>query len=72
MILIILLFKKSFIQKYQDKWIINLSEGHISILNQLYTLRVIDNKREWIYNNNNKLYIFYVSFIENSKNNNIS
>jgi len=63
-----LLYKKSFIQKYQDKWIRNLSEGHISILNQLYTLRVTDNKRELIYNSQNKLITTKPYINDDSKN----
>ena len=30
----------------------NLSEGHIKLLNQVYTLSVTDNKRQLIYKNN--------------------
>jgi hypothetical protein len=32
-----------------------LSQGHISILNEIYTLKVTSNKRKLIYDNNNKL-----------------
>jgi hypothetical protein len=38
-----------------DKWFRNLSEGKINILNQIYTLKVNENKRKLIYNKNNKL-----------------
>jgi DNA polymerase type B, organellar and viral len=44
-----LLLKESFLKKYQTKWIKNLSEGHISLLKQLYTLKVTDNKRKLIF-----------------------
>jgi len=52
-----LLYKDSFIEKYQTKWTRNLSEGYINIniLNQLYTLKVTENKRQLIYNKNGKL-----------------
>jgi hypothetical protein len=33
----------------------NLSEAQIKLLEQVYTLKVIDNKRELIFDNNNKL-----------------
>jgi hypothetical protein len=33
----------------------NISEGTISILDQLYTLKVTDNKRKLIYSKNNEL-----------------
>jgi DNA polymerase type B, organellar and viral len=51
----LLLNKDSLIEKYQDKWIRKLSIGKINILNELYTLKVNDNKRELIFNKNNKL-----------------
>jgi len=41
-----LLYKDALLTKSQTKWFKNLSEGHISVLDQLYTLRVTDNKRE--------------------------
>jgi hypothetical protein len=50
-----LLLKQSILQKYHDKWVKNLSEGHIEVLNYLYTLKVTDNKRQLIYDENNKL-----------------
>nr|WRO45314.1 DNA polymerase [Russula virescens] len=43
-----LLYKDSFIEKTQTKWTKNLSEGHIKILEQIYTLQVTDNKREYL------------------------
>jgi hypothetical protein len=46
-----LLMKESFLKKIQTKWRKNLSEGAISILDQLYTLKVTDNKRKLIYEN---------------------
>jgi len=39
-----LLFKDAFLQKSQSKWFRNLSEGQINILEQVYTLKVTDNK----------------------------
>lgn len=44
-----LLIKQSFLKKYQTKWLKNLSEGNISVINQLYTMQVTDNKRELIF-----------------------
>jgi len=50
-----LLYKESTLQKFQTKWTKNVSEGHIKVLEQIYTLKVTDNKRELVFNNNNKL-----------------
>jgi hypothetical protein len=50
-----LLYKDSIIEKIQTKWMRNLSEGHIKLLEQIYTLKVTDNKRDLIYDENNKL-----------------
>jgi hypothetical protein len=47
-----LLFKDSYLEKYQNKWTKDLSEGHIKVLNQMYTLKVTDNKRELVFENN--------------------
>jgi hypothetical protein len=47
--------KNSFLEKFQNKWVKNLSEGYISIINQLYTLKVTENKRKLIYDKNNVL-----------------
>lgn len=33
----------------------NLAKGEISVINELYTLKVTGNKRKLIYNENNKL-----------------
>ena len=46
-----LLFKQSSLQKWQTKWRKNLSEGHVSILNEVYTLKVTNNKRKLLYEN---------------------
>jgi hypothetical protein len=50
-----LLFKESFLEKIQTKWIKNFSDAHIEVRNEMYTLQVTDNKRKLIYDNNNKL-----------------
>lgn len=50
-----LMFKQSFLQKLQSKWIKNLTESNILIREDLYTLQVTDNKRKLIYDQNNKL-----------------
>jgi hypothetical protein len=49
------LFKNNFIEKYQSKWFRNLSDAKISIIDQIYTLKVNENKRKLIYDKNNKL-----------------
>lgn len=48
-----LLFENAFLEKEQNKWIRKLEKGTIHILKQLYTLKVTDNKRQLIYDNNN-------------------
>jgi hypothetical protein len=50
-----LLYKESFLEKFQNKWIKNLSNGSIEIRDELYTLKVTDNKRKLIYDENSKL-----------------
>jgi len=50
-----LLYKDSILQNLKTKWTKNLSEGHIKVLDQIYTLKVADNKRELVFDNNNKL-----------------
>lgn len=50
-----LLYKNTIIEKSQTKFIRNLDKGHIELLKQLYTLQVTDNKRNLIYDKNNKL-----------------
>ena len=47
-----LLVKDFSIQKSQTKWTRNLTEGKINLLNELYTLKVTENKRKLIYKNN--------------------
>jgi hypothetical protein len=54
-----LLIKNSLIKKNQNKWSRNLSEAKITILNQIYTLKVTENKRRLIYDKNNKLIFSY-------------
>lgn len=50
-----LLKKDSLLQKFQNKWFKDFSKGFISINNQPYKLKVTENKRKLIYNENNKL-----------------
>jgi DNA polymerase type B, organellar and viral len=50
-----LLIKNTFIEQTQEKWFRNLSDAKITLLEQLYTLQVTDNKRQLIYDENNKL-----------------
>jgi len=59
-----LVFQDSIIKKNQTKWYKSLSQGTIALLEQSYTLKVTDNKRELIYNSDKKLiatkpYILY-------------
>ena len=49
-----LLYKESILKKIQTKFIRNLSEGNIKLLEQIYTLQVTDNKRKLIFNKNGK------------------
>jgi len=49
-----LLYKDTTMKKTQTKWMRSLSEGQIKLLEQVYTLTVTDNKREIIYNKNQK------------------
>jgi hypothetical protein len=44
-----LLYKDSFIQKHQIKWRKSLSDGHVKVLDELYTIKITDNKRKLIY-----------------------
>jgi len=47
-----LLLSKDFKQKYTpEKWFKNISNGNIQILEQTYTLKVTENKRNLIYKN---------------------
>nr|YP_009487294.1 hypothetical protein [Russula lepida]AWB36196.1 hypothetical protein [Russula lepida] len=50
----LLLKRDSSLKKSQVKWRRNLTEAKISLLKELYTLKVNDNKRELIYNRDNK------------------
>ena len=50
-----LLYKDVFITKHQTKWFRSLEMGKIDILDSIYTIKVTDNKRKLIYNENNKL-----------------
>ena len=50
-----LLFKQSTLEKFKTKWRKILNEGHIEVLDQMYTIKVTENKRKLIFNENNKL-----------------
>jgi Leucine-rich repeat (LRR) protein len=58
-----LLYKESFIKKFQNKWVRNLDKGYIEIKESLYTLKVTSNKRKLIYCNNK--FINTIPFIIN-------
>jgi DNA polymerase type B, organellar and viral len=47
-----LLYKQSILQKAQTKFMRNISDGNIKLLDQVYTLQVTDNKRKLIYDSN--------------------
>ena len=47
-----LLYKDAFLEKHQTKWFRNISEAQINVLEQVYTLKVTENKRKLIYTNN--------------------
>jgi hypothetical protein len=59
-----LLIKESWLKKVQTKWIKNLSQGHINVLDEIYTLKVTSNNRKLIYDKNNKLIICLGGFME--------
>ena len=50
-----MLYKDSFLEKSQIKWKINLNKAQIALINEIYTLKVNDNKRKLIYNDSGKL-----------------
>jgi DNA polymerase type B, organellar and viral len=50
-----LLIKNFDIKKEHTKWFRNLDEAKISVLEQIYTIKVTENKRKLLYNKNNKL-----------------
>lgn len=50
-----LLNKNSILEKNHEKWFKQMSSGTITIKDQLYSLKVTSNKRELIYNNENRL-----------------
>jgi len=50
-----LLYKDSKLVKKQTKWYKSLTKGTIDVLNQSYTLRQTDNKRQLFFDSNNKL-----------------
>lgn len=49
----VLLQKDSILNITQEKWYKNISEGHIKIMNEVYTLMATENKRKLVYNNEN-------------------
>lgn len=70
-----LLIKDSVLDTKQTKWFKNLSSGSINVLEQSYTLRQTDNKRELIFDNSNeaissKPYFIYESELISSVNEN--
>jgi hypothetical protein len=50
-----LLYKDALIEKSQTKWFRNISEAKINLLEEIYTLKLNDNKRKLIYNKKGKL-----------------
>jgi hypothetical protein len=45
----------SLLEKYQSKWLKNISNGEIQVRDYLYTLKVTDNKRKLVYDLNDQL-----------------
>ena len=39
------------IERNQDKWFKSINDGNITIKEQIYTIKVTDNKRQLIYKN---------------------
>lgn len=62
-----MLFKDALLKKEQTKWFRSLTSSQIKISNQVYTLTVTDNKRELVYNKNNKLIGTKPYIIDNAK-----
>nr|YP_009487206.1 hypothetical protein [Russula abietina]AWB36108.1 hypothetical protein [Russula abietina] len=50
-----LLYKDKILQKNQEKWYKNLTESKITIVDQIYTMKVTQNKRQLIYDNYGKI-----------------
>jgi DNA polymerase type B, organellar and viral len=50
-----LLYKDALIEKSQTKWFRKISEAKINLLEEIYTLKVNENKRKLIYNKKGKL-----------------
>lgn len=50
-----LLFKNFLLKKSHSKWIRNLDKAKITILEQIYTIKLTENKRKLIFNKHNKL-----------------
>lgn len=63
-----LLNKNFILEKSHEKWFRHLTESNISILEQIYSIKVTENKRELIYNENNKLISTKSYKIDKSKN----
>jgi DNA polymerase type B, organellar and viral len=51
----LLLGKDAFVTKHQTKWFRSLSDANINLLENIYTLKITDNKRLLIYNKDNRL-----------------
>jgi len=51
----------------QNKWNRNIDKGNITLLEQLYTLKITTNKRNLVYNENNKLIGTYPFSLKNGK-----
>ena len=60
-----LLKKDSYLEIQQDKWYKNISNGHINIKNEIYSLSITTNKRILVYNSDNILCNTKPHFIKN-------
>ena len=59
-----LLYKDSILQKFQTKLRKFLSKGHIEVLDQIYNLKVTNNKREYLLFSFRKLTILKLRFFK--------
>jgi len=62
-----LLYKNSSLEINHEKWYKSLEDSTITVKDQIYTLKVKDNKRKLIYDQNNKLINTKPYIIKNDK-----
>jgi DNA polymerase type B, organellar and viral len=57
-----LLLKDETTEFNQNKWFRSISNGNITVKDQIYTLKVTGNKRKLIYENNKLIYLKYIAY----------